>query len=81
VCKVKFNEDGLITNAAKVYYGPATSSDAGLVKTNPNAFTDPDFGLALNPDGIAYTRVEQATNDSYGTVKLNYATSETSVNH
>ena len=81
VCKLKFNNDGLITGATKVYYGLATSSDAGLVKINPSAFTDPDFGLSVNSNGIAYTRVAQATNDSYGTVKLNYATSDISTNH
>lgn len=71
VCKILFNENGLITNATSVYYGEATDTELGLVKTASTASNiGENYWLKLSSNNVAYVTVPRAGSDTYGTVKF-----------
>lgn len=71
VYKLKYNNDGLISDAENVYYGPATSTNAGLLKID-GSFSHPNYALKINNE-FGYTNIPTATNTAYGLIKVNSA--------
>ena len=71
VCKINFNNDGLLTNVTSVYYGLATDTLCGLVKTASNdASYGPKYFLSLSSNAAAYVNVPRAAANTFGTVKF-----------
>ena len=67
-----------MTSYENVYYGLATENDAGLVKLGN--FTQPNYSVKLSADK-AYVTMPSASLTEYGTIKLNYRSSDHSHNY
>ena len=78
VRKIAVNESGLVTSYENVYYGLATENDAGLIKLGN--FTQPNYSVKLSADK-AYVTMPSASLTEYGTIKLNYRSSDHSHNY
>ena len=79
VYKLTINSDGLITNHTSVYFGQATSVNAGLVKLG--SFTAPKYALELDTNtSCAYVNVPYATSSNVGTIQLTYDSNHTHSN-